>query len=217
MATPKQARFVTVEGSEGAGKSTNIQVLNEVLDARNIPYHNTREPGGTSLAEDLREIVLQPRDEEVDDLTELLLIFAARRQHVKNIIQPRLANGEWVVCDRFTDASYAYQGAARGLDRGIIDTLRDWVQEGLEPDLTLYFDVSPEIGAERIANREHDRLEREQYEFFKAVREGYLDLAREQPRINIIDASAELDAVQASVRTLFERYVDSALVQGSGS
>lgn len=209
MSIATRAHFITVEGSEGAGKSTNIQILMEVLEERRIAYYSTREPGGTELAEELRTMVLQPRDENVDDLTELLLIFAARRQHVKNVIEPRLKRGEWVICDRFTDASYAYQGAARGLDRSIIDTLRDWVQEGLEPDLTLYFDVSPEIGAQRIANREHDRLEQERFEFFTAVRAGYLELARRESRINIIDASAELAQVQASVQALFEQYVES--------
>lgn len=209
MSIATRAHFITVEGSEGAGKSTNIQILMEVLEERRIAYYSTREPGGTELAEELRTMVLQPRDENVDDLTELLLIFAARRQHVKNVIEPRLKRGEWVICDRFTDASYAYQGAARGLDRSIIDTLRDWVQEGLEPDLTLYFDVSPEIGARRIANREHDRLEQERFEFFTAVRAGYLELARRESRINIIDASAELAQVQVSVQALFEQYVES--------
>lgn len=199
--------FITVEGSEGAGKSTNLNILSDVLSEHQIEFYLTREPGGTALAEELRELILRPREEPVDGLTELLMIFAARRQHVCNEILPRLAQGVWVVCDRFTDATYAYQGRARGIAEHYIDTLKAWVQEDLTPDLTLYFDVAPEVGAARIADRGHDRLEQEQKAFFNAVRSGYLDLAAKEARIQILDASQALEAVQEDVRARFSQFV----------
>ncbi len=211
MNRPQSACFITIEGSEGAGKSTNIEVLSEVLDERQIEFYLTREPGGTELAEELRELILRPREEPVDDLTELLMIFAARRQHVCNEILPRLAEGVWVVCDRFTDATYAYQGYARGIPAPYIDTLKSWVQEDLTPDLTLYFDVLPEVGAARIANRGHDRVEQEKMAFFAAVREGYLDLAAREARIQVLDASQALDVVQQDVRDRVRRFVADQL------
>ena len=176
------AKFVTVEGSEGAGKSTNLATICEALDARGVDYYCTREPGGTELAEELRELVLRQRDETVDGLAELLMMFAARRQHVTQVIKPKLDAGCWVICDRFTDATVAYQGFGRGLSLEWISTLKDWVQQGLEPDLTLYFDIPPEVGAARIADREQDRLEQERRDFFHKVREGYLHLEEYQSR-----------------------------------
>lgn len=212
MNRTQAACFITVEGSEGAGKSTNIEVLSEVLGEHQIEFYLTREPGGTELAEELRELILRPREEPVDDLTELLMIFAARRQHVCNEILPRLAAGVWVVCDRFTDATYAYQGYARGIAAPYIDTLKSWVQEGLTPDLTLYFDVLPEVGAARIANRGHDRVEREKLAFFNAVREGYLDLAAREARIQVLDASQALEAVQQDVRVRVGKFIADQLI-----
>ena len=207
-------RFITVEGSEGAGKSTNISVLCAALDAEGIDYYCTREPGGTVFAEEIRELLLKPREERFDNLTELLLIFAARRQHVVNVIQPRITTGQWVVCDRFTDATYAYQGSGRGLPLEWIDTLRLWVQGSLEPDITLYLDLAPEVGAARIADRELDRLEREQRAFFEAVRQGYLELASRNSRIRIIDASQNLTDVGRQVRTAIEEFLKSLSSEG---
>ena len=207
-------RFITVEGSEGAGKSTNISVLCAALDAEGIDYYCTREPGGTAFAEEIRELLLKPREERFDNLTELLLIFAARRQHVVNVIQPRITTGQWVVCDRFTDATYAYQGSGRGLPLEWIDTLRLWVQGSLEPDITLYLDLAPEVGAARIADRELDRLEREQRAFFEAVRQGYLELASRNSRIRIIDASQNLTDVGRQVRAAIEEFLRSLSGEG---
>lgn len=206
--TREKARFVTVEGSEGAGKSTNIAILSEVLSERGIDFYCTREPGGTKLAEEIRELILSPRDETVDGVAELLLMFAARRQHVTQEIQPRLEAGQWVICDRFTDATIAYQGFGRGLDLEWISTLQAWVQQGLEPNLTLYFDVPPAVGAARIANREQDRLEQEQAAFFERVRAGYLHLAETETRFTVVDASRALEDVGEEVRRLFTAFVD---------
>ena len=207
-------RFITVEGSEGAGKSTNISVLCSALDADGIDYHCTREPGGTAFAEEIRALLLKPREERFDHLTELLLLFAARRQHVVNVIQPRITSGQWVVCDRFTDATYAYQGSGRGLPLEWIDSLRLWVQGSLEPDITLYLDLAPEVGAARIADRELDRLERERQAYFEAVRQGYLELASRHSRIRIIDASQNLADVGRQVRTTIEAYIRSLSSEG---
>ena len=205
------AKFVTVEGSEGAGKSTNLAMICEALDARGVDYYCTREPGGTELAEELRELVLRQRDETVDGLAELLMMFAARRQHVTQVIKPKLDAGCWVICDRFTDATVAYQGFGRGLSLEWISTLKDWVQQGLEPDLTLYFDIPPEVGAARIADREQDRLEQERRDFFHKVREGYLHLADKHERIRVVDASQSLTEVSEEVRVFFSGYLDTEL------
>lgn len=205
--------FVTVEGSEGAGKSTNLTVLMEELDKRGIAFHSTREPGGTEMAEEIRNLILTPRSEAVDGLSELLMMFAARRQHVVTEIQPRLQRGEWVLCDRFTDATYAYQGYGRGLNLMWIDTLRSWVQQGLEPDLTLYFDVPPEVGAARISDRDLDRMEQERQDFFARVRDGYLQIAKEQSRMEVIDASRTLDQVGADVRSVFQKFVSRIMTE----
>ena len=207
------ARFVTVEGSEGAGKSTNLATICEALDVRGVDYYCTREPGGTELAEELRELVLRQRDETVDGLAELLMMFAARRQHVTQVIQPRLDSGCWVICDRFTDATVAYQGFGRGLSLDWISTLKDWVQQGLEPDLTLYFDIPPEVGAARIADREQDRLEQERRDFFHKVREGYLHLADTNARIKVVDASQNLTEVREEVLVFFNHYLDQELAE----
>ena len=204
-------KFVTVEGSEGAGKSTNIAIICEVLEQHGIDYHCTREPGGTEMAEEIRELILRPREEVVDPIAELLLMFAARRQHVSREISPRLTQGVWVVCDRFTDATIAYQGYGRGLDLDWITTLTQWVQQGLTPDLTMYFDLPPEVGAARIAEREQDRLEQERRDFFDRVRTGYLKLAETEKRFRVVDASMTLAEVGDEVRAIFEDYVQKAL------
>jgi dTMP kinase len=199
-------KFVTLEGGEGVGKSTNLILVAELIRAAGHTVVVTREPGGTPLAEEIRSLLLGVRDEPVTPMTELLLMFAARAQHLERVIKPALQAGRWVVCDRFTDATYAYQGGGRGLDVDQITQLEGLVQDTLQPDMTLYLDVSVEQSRERIADREHDRLEREQTEFFKRVRSAYLDRASQYERIRVVDASVPLEQVQASIRELIATF-----------
>ncbi|NOX52232.1 MAG: dTMP kinase [Gammaproteobacteria bacterium] len=199
--------FITLEGSEGAGKSTNLDAVCAVLDSHGIDFYQTREPGGTPMSEAIRDVMLQSWDEQVTGLTELLLMFAARQQHVTHEIRPRLSSGQWVVCDRFTDASYAYQGAARGLPEEYLNTLETWVHNDLQPDLTLYLDLDPLLGAQRIANRAKDRMENEQRVFFQAVREGYLARAKRFDRITTVDAAQPLEAVGRQVTAAVETFL----------
>lgn len=198
-AADRVGRFITIEGSEGAGKSSNIETICATLEAAAIPYFATREPGGTPLAEEIRELLLTPRDEVVTPMSELLLMFAARAQHVAEVITPNLQAGRWVVCDRFTDATFAYQGYGRGMSLEVIEGLENWVQGSLRPDLTLFLDLPPEIGAQRIANREKDRLEAEEMIFFEKVRAGYAARAASNPNMRVIDASLPLQSVQDAV------------------
>ena len=200
-------RFITLEGSEGAGKSTNLDVVCDSLLQAGIDVYRTREPGGTPMAEALRNLLLADWDETVDAVAELLLMFAARRQHLVNEIEPRLAAGQWVVCDRFTDATFAYQGYGRGLPLSYIEALESWVQESRRPDLTLYLDLDPKIGRGRIADRAQDRLEREELDFFAAVRQGYLARAAAQPHMHVIDASVPLVEVSAVVTDVVKAFV----------
>lgn len=202
------SRFITLEGSEGAGKSTNLEVLVQTMQARGLDVYVTREPGGTEMAEEIRQLILADRSEEVTPLTELLLMFAARAQHVSQVIRPRLEQGQWVVCDRFVDTSYAYQGYGRGLPLEVVNHLDQWVVADTQPGLTLYLDLPPEIGAARIAAREKDRLEMEQMAFFEAVRQGYLQRASEHDRIKLIDASRGLADVQYSVADILTEYLN---------
>jgi dTMP kinase len=200
-------KFITLEGSEGAGKSTNLDVLCDVLAARGIDFYRTREPGGTPMAEALRAAMLGDWQEDIDGMSELLLVFAARNQHLLNEIRPRLSRGQWVVCDRFTDATYAYQGVARGVPTTYVEQLEQWVQGDLRPHLTLYLDLDPAIGMQRIAGRAQDRMEQEQMAFFQAVREGYLARAAHESRITTIDASQPLAAVQAELTACVEAFL----------
>jgi dTMP kinase len=199
---PATGRLITVEGIEGVGKSTNIKWIQECLKESGIPHMQTREPGGTPLAEQIRELLLTPRAEKMADLTELLLVFAARAQHLANTVKPALAAGTWVVCDRFTDATYAYQGAGRGLNNQAIATLEQLTQGSLRPDLTLLLDIDPALGLARAQSRgAPDRFEQEAISFFSRVRNCYLEMARLSPqRYLIIDASQELAAVQDDIR-----------------
>ena len=187
-------RFVTFEGIDGAGKSTHIEPLARLLRLQGLEVIVTREPGGTPLAETLRGLLLQ---QSMDGLTELLLVFAARRDHLLALIEPALARGATVLCDRFTDATFAYQGAGRGLPLEVLETLETWVQEGRQPDLTLWFDASAEEAATRRASaREPDRFERLDEAFFTRVREGYLARAARAPeRFVRLDASKTRDEV----------------------
>ncbi len=201
-------RFITLEGIEGAGKSTVARIVCEWLAARLIPTRLTREPGGTPLAERVRQIVLERGSEQIAPVTETLLMFSARGIHVENLIRPALERGEWVVCDRFTDATRAYQGSGRGVDHSLIDTLAATVQGGLRPDCTLLLDLPPATGLARARLRSGmaaDRFEAETEAFFTKVRAGYLELAQREPhRIRIIDASVDLPSVQAQVIRVLE-------------
>lgn len=202
-------RFITLEGIEGAGKSTVVKFVREWLEAHGKRVTLTREPGGTPLAERVRQLVLDRQGEPITPTTETLLMFAARGLHVENLIRPALARGDWVVCDRFTDATRAYQGAGRGVSRAWIEQLASEVQRGLNPDCTLLLDLPVSIGLERVKRRSGatptDRFEEEPAKFFERVREAYLDLARAEPqRIRVVDASGDVAEVQKAVATVLE-------------
>ena len=205
-----RGKFITIEGGEGVGKSTQIVALRDLLAARGVEVVFTREPGGTRRAERIRELLLETSDEAMPGTCELLLMFAARSTHIENVIRPALERGAWVVCDRFTDATYAYQGGGRGLPREHIATLEKLVQRDLQPDLTLLLDAPLEISSARASARNaaagsSDRFEREQREFFERVRAIYLDRALAEPnRFVLIDAAASVDAVTQSVRHAIE-------------
>lgn len=198
-----RGKFITLEGVDGAGKSTHVGFVAEWLRGRDREVIVTREPGGTPLGETLRELLLH-RDMDAD--TELLLMFAARQQHLAELIRPALARGVWVVSDRFTDASYAYQCGGRGIAAERIGTLEDWVQRGFTPDLTLLFDVPPDLAeARRSSARAADRFEQEAGAFFARVRDAYLARARVEPRrIRVLDARHTIDAVQAEIGRLLQ-------------
>ncbi|AOE49814.1 thymidylate kinase [Kangiella sediminilitoris] len=197
----KRGQFITVEGTEGVGKSTNMAFVKQWLEAKGHKVIHTREPGGTPFAEEIRELLLSNREETVDSHTELLLMFAARCQHVYQKIKPALEQGVWVLCDRFTDASYAYQGAGRGLGFDKLKELEDWCLKGFKPDLTLLLDLTTEVGLERAKKRGPvDRFEQEKVDFFNKVREGYLKIAQAEPdRMKVIDASGSVEVVQKHI------------------
>lgn len=192
-------RFITFEGIDGAGKTTHIDSLEQAWRQQGRDVVRTREPGGTPLAEKLRELVLH---DSMDPLTEALLVFSARRDHVQQVIRPALARGAWVLCDRFTDATFAYQGAGRGFELAVLRQLETWVQEGLQPDLTLLFDLPPAVAAGRLqAARQPDRFEALDAAFFERVRAGYLARRSAQPeRFAVIQADASPEAVATQVR-----------------
>jgi dTMP kinase len=201
--TMGRGRFITLEGGEGVGKSTNLEFVAGVLRGAGIDVVETREPGGTPLAERIRQVLVDPSGEQVPPLAELLLMFAARAVHIENRIRPALAAGRWVLCDRFTDASYAYPGAPRGLGDAPVHWLEHAVQDGLQPDLTLLLDADPAIGLARAKARgAADRFEQERLEFFTRVRSGYLARAAAEPsRFRIVDASRPLSEVQLEIRS----------------
>jgi dTMP kinase len=198
-----RGRFITFEGIDGAGKSTHIQPVAAQLRAAGHSVVLTREPGGTPLAEQLRALLLNA---PMDALTEALLVFAARRDHVQQVVEPALERGDMVLCDRFTDATFAYQGAGRGFDASVLATLESWVHADLQPDLTFWFDLSAEQAAERLAAaRTPDRFEQQDAAFFRRVREGYRARADAFPeRFIRIDAAADRDAVSRQVRSALE-------------
>ncbi len=191
-----RGKFITLEGIDGAGKSTHLPWLTRLLEDRGIGIRTTREPGGTPFGEKLRDLLLD-RDQKLGPETETLLIFAARREHLEKIIIPALETGTWVLCDRFTDATYAYQSGGSGVAWDKVAALEHWVHAGLQPNLTLLFDVSPEIALQRAAqDRTVDRFEREDLAYFHRVREAYLRRARSSPeRIRIVDASGGMATV----------------------
>ncbi len=197
------ARFISFEGIDGAGKSTHIATLTARLEQRGATVINTREPGGTELAETLRELVLHS---SMDSLTEALLVFAGRRDHLLQVIQPALDAGKTVLCDRFTDASFAYQGGGRGVDLAVLGTLEKWVQGDRQPDLTLWFDLPPEMAAQRrAAARTADRFEQQDLDFFERVRAAYARRAEAAPqRFVRLDASLSVDAVAAQIAAVME-------------
>ncbi|OGA40540.1 MAG: dTMP kinase [Betaproteobacteria bacterium RIFCSPLOWO2_12_FULL_62_13] len=199
-----RGKFITLEGIDGAGKSTHVAWLAGWLQDRDIAVSVTREPGGTELGEELRRILLD-RVQRLHPETEALLMFAARREHLDKLILPALAAGTWVVCDRFTDASFAYQAGGSGVAWEQIETLEQWVQQGLQPDLTILFDLAPEIGRRRTGRiKQADRFEQEESQFYRRVREAYLRRAREHPeRIHVVDASADIARIQKELEEKF--------------
>ncbi len=199
--------FITFEGSEGLGKTTHLKFVASQLAAKHIPYIITREPGGTETGEEIRDILLKHRNELVDPMAELLLMFAARAQHITTVIKPALDAGKWVLCDRFVDASYAYQGGGRLVPEADIEMLEKLVLKGFKPDLVLLFDASPALGLQRVKGRDlhPDRFEKEKIEFFERIRNAYLMRARKDPkRYRILDASQRLETVQAALLTILD-------------
>ena len=204
-----RGKFITLEGSEGVGKTTNLEFVYRYLESAGIESVQTREPGGTPLAEELREILLAVREETMSAQAELLMMFAARSQHLDQVIEPHLAAGRWVICDRFTDATYAYQGGGRGVDEDQIAALEALVHGDLQPDLTLYLDLAPEIASQRIAQRKADRFELEKRAFFERVRASYLHRAERYKRFAVIDASVTLAEVQNRIAEVLQSLIDS--------
>lgn len=200
--TSARGRFITFEGIDGAGKSSQIEAVVSVLRERGIAVEQSREPGGTPLGERLRDLLLH---EPMHLETEAMLMFAARREHVARLIEPALSAGRWVVCDRFSDATFAYQVGGRGLDAAKFDVLESWVHPGLQPDLTLLFDLPPEVAASRVRSTgvNPDRFEREQRDFFVRVRDAYLERAHRAPqRIHIIDADRSPEQIRAQIEAI---------------
>lgn len=212
------AKFITVEGIEGSGKSSVMSYLSdELLKLLGGKVVVTREPGGTPLAEQIRELFLKDFDETVFPLTELLLIYAGRNQHIHNFILPHLSQGHHVLSDRYFDATIAYQGGGRSISMEKIHYLNDWVVQEVRPDLTILLDVPVEVGMRRIGNRAKDRMENDSIEFFERVRQGYLSLAQGEPdRYAIIDATCSMEAVQDRVRVLLkEKFEEECAAKGS--
>lgn len=208
-----RGKFITLEGGEGVGKSSNIEFIRDYLSKKksnaNFQLCLTREPGGTPLAEEIRRLFIEPREEIVHETTELLLVFAARAQHLSQFILPNLALGHWVLSDRFTDATFAYQGGGRGLNLETITTLEAMVQKELQPDLTILLDLPVEIGMARAKERSHfDRIEKEQLVFFERVRQAYLQRAKDNPeRFRVINANQNLTLVQQDIAKVLDAFL----------
>lgn len=205
-----KGRLITVEGGDGAGKTTHLDYLEDLLKEAGIDYVRTREPGGTAIGEKIRDLILKSDDSELSDQTELLLIFATRMEHIHSVINPALRVGKWVLCDRFTDATYAYQGGGRGIDLEKIARLEEWVQEGLTPDLTMLLDLPVEMGFSRTlaSGGGTDRFEKQTRDFKEAVRAMYLTLASNHPiRIKVIDSNQSIKQVQRALRHEFLEFL----------
>lgn len=207
----ERGKFITFEGIEGVGKSSNIAVFVERVEAAGHKVLTTREPGGTPFAEDIREILMNRSDEPVPEIAELLLMFAARSFNVDNVIRPALEAGTWVVSDRFTDSSRAYQGGGRGLPMDTVDRIADWVHGETWPDLTILLDAPVEIGMGRAGTRSApDRIEQERHDFFERVRACYLEIAaREQDRFIVVDTTRPIDEVKADVAVLADQLLSN--------
>lgn len=212
-ASAVHGKFITVEGIEGVGKSSNIEVMRKAIAARGLNVITSREPGGTPMAEQIRGLLLEHGDEPVPDIAELLLMFAARSLHVSNVIKPALAAGSWVISDRFTDASRAYQGAGRGFPIEDVNQIADWVHPNLQPDLTVLLDAPVSTAMARAGKRSKpDRIETAESDFFSRARSCYLELAAAEPdRIAVIDASQDMAAVQAVVAATINELLDESL------
>ena len=207
--------FITFEGIEGCGKTTQIKRLARRLNDYGIQFVSTLEPGGTGIGQDIRRLLLDPRNSHLSPLAELILYAADRAQHIEEVIKPALDQGKWVICDRFFDATVAYQGSGRGMDMDLIMTLNKKVTKGIRPDITLLLDCPPEMGIERALKRNHalpqagqDRFEREKMEFHKMVRSGYLEIARNERRFSIIDATLSEDVVEEEIFKVIRPYLE---------
>lgn len=208
-------KFISIEGIEGAGKSTQLQFIAEYLRSRGKQVVVTREPGGTPLGEEIREVLLKPTDRSMAEETELLLMFAARAEHIKQVIQPALERGDWVLSDRFVDATFAYQGGGRGINEQRITELADWTLQGCHTDVTFLFDLPVALGQTRVELRqqEKDRFEQEKQVFFERVRNCYLARAKAEPqRIKLIDASQSIEAIQQQLSRHLDELADKVVL-----
>ncbi|HDY85347.1 hypothetical protein LCGC14_0966520 [marine sediment metagenome] len=203
-------QFISIEGIEGAGKSTQLAFIQRYLIEKGIKLVVTREPGGTDLGEQIRTLLLTPTETAMAVDTELLLMFAARAEHIEQVIKPALERGDWVLSDRFVDATFAYQGGGRGIDIQRISTLSDWALKGLQTDVTFLFDLPVELGQQRVINRNQgiDRFEQEKVDFFQRIRESYLSRAQHEPnRIKVIDASKSIVEIEQQLATLLDNLI----------
>lgn len=206
------AKFISIEGIEGAGKSTQISFIQQFLEQHGKRVVVTREPGGTELGEQIRDLLLTPRDTGMSHDAELLLMFAARAEHIHQVIKPALQRGDWVLCDRFVDATFAYQGGGRGISAERIQTVSDWTLNTLKTDLTLLFDLPVAVGQQRVVKRQQqkDRFEQEKADFFQQIRDCYLQRAADEPdRIRTIDASHDIDTIQQQLRDILTELLAS--------
>lgn len=205
----KRGLFVVLEGGEGVGKTTNLEFIRTFLERQHIPFQSSREPGGTMIAEKIRQLILEKQAEPMADMTELLLMFAARAQHLAQKIIPVIEQGQWLLCDRFTDATYAYQGGGRHLDKPLIATLEQLVQRQLRPDCVILLDAPVEVGHARArARAELDRMESESLLFHQRVRDAYLERAAQMPeRYAVINANQPLERVQADIESVLQQLI----------
>ena len=204
----QKPKFITVEGVEGSGKSTNVEFIRTILENHGIESVVTREPGGTPLAEQIRRLLLDHHNEQVEHETEVLMMFAARRQNVKHVIEKALESEKWVICDRFTDATFAYQGSGRGMSADVITELAELTHDNLWPDLTIFLDLPVEISMERVRQHSRDRIESESKAFFQRVRDRYLELAKAEARYVVINANQPLTLVQSEIEQSIAKLIE---------